>query len=51
MKRRVVDNIPLLFLLVMYSALAGLTMYELPFYLAIVFLARDFYVLEKVTNQ
>ena len=46
-KRKIVDNIPLLFLLVMYSALEGLTLYEFPFYLAVAFLARNFYMLDQ----
>lgn len=38
-KRKAANFIPLMFLAVLYFALAGLVMYELPFYLSIVFLA------------
>lgn len=41
-KRKFVNLIPILFLCVMYFALAGITRYELPIYFIIVFLALNF---------
>jgi O-antigen ligase len=41
-KRKFVNYIPLIFLVVLYFALAGITRYELPFYVAIVFLSINF---------
>jgi len=45
-KRKFVNFFPLIFLLILYYALAGITMYELPFYLSIAFLAKDFNLLD-----
>ncbi|MBR2987371.1 MAG: O-antigen ligase family protein [Clostridia bacterium] len=41
-KSKVVDYLPLLFFAVSFYALAGITMYELPFYLSIAVLAKNF---------
>ena len=48
-KRKFVNFFPMIFLLILYYALAGITMYELPFYLSIAFLAKDFNYLDKQT--
>ena len=50
-KRKIANYIPALFLAVMYYALAGIMMYELPFYIAIAFLAIDFPLLDEDTAK
>ena len=51
-KRKIVNFLPLIFFAVLFFALAGITMYELPFYIAIVFLAKDFNLLDDhVSHQ
>ena len=46
-KRGIVNFFPLSFLAILYCALAGISMYELPFYLSIAFLAKDFNLLDE----
>ena len=46
-KRKFVNYFPLIVLLILYYALAGICMYELPFYLSIAFLAKDYNLLDE----
>lgn len=51
MKKRIVNAFPLLFLVLLYSALAGITMYELPLYLSIAFLSLNIDVTDDNTIE
>ena len=46
-KRKFVNFLPLIFVAILYFALAGIIMYELPFYLAIAFLSVNFNSLDE----
>lgn len=48
-KRKLVNYFPLLFLAIIYYSLAGIMMYDYPFYVAIAFLTRDFNLLDENT--
>lgn len=45
-RRKIVNFFPMIFVLVLYFALAGITMFDFPFYISIAFLAKDFNLLE-----
>lgn len=46
-RRKLVNIFPLMFFVILFYALAGITAYELPFYLSISFLAKDFNLFDE----